>query len=216
VQSASTDLNYSIIRAPFSGIIGISQVREGAQVSPGQPLLNTLSSTDPIAVDFSINEREIGRFSELQQGPQPDSLFRIRLNNDRLYPHNGKLLAIDRAVGRRSGTTTVRIQFPNPEERLVPGMTVSLQVLNQDIGQQLTIPYKAVTEQLGEYFVYRVQGDSVVQQNVQLGTRIKGSIVVREGLKEGQQIVVEGIQRLRQGAKVQVGSPQASTGAAAN
>ncbi|HEY4650534.1 MAG TPA: efflux RND transporter periplasmic adaptor subunit [Pontibacter sp.] len=212
VRSASTDLNYSVINAPFSGTIGISQVRVGAQVSPGQPLLNTISSSDPIAVDFAINESEIGRFTNLQQGKHPDSLFAIRLSNGERYPHNGKLLAIDRAIGRQSGTTTVRVQFPNPNELLIPGMTVSLEVLNQDIGRQVVIPYKAVTEQLGEYFVYVVQGDSAVQQNVQLGTRFSGNVVVREGLKEGQQIVTEGIQRLRQGAKVQVGAPQQGPG----
>ncbi|WP_266205607.1 efflux RND transporter periplasmic adaptor subunit [Pontibacter kalidii] len=208
VRSVSTDLGYSVISAPFDGVIGISQVRVGAQVSPGQPLLNTISSTDPVAVDIVINEQEIGRFSRMRQGNQPDSLFTITLNNGEQYPHNGKLLAIDRAVGRQSGTTTVRVQFPNPNERLIPGMTVSLNVLNQDIGDQLVIPNKAVTEQLGEFYVYVVQGDSVVQQNVQLGTRFKSNIVVREGLKEGQQIVTEGVQRLRQGAKVQVGDPQ--------
>ncbi|MDX5480711.1 MAG: efflux RND transporter periplasmic adaptor subunit [Hymenobacteraceae bacterium] len=208
VRSASTDLNYSVINAPFSGVIGISQVRVGAQVSPGQPLLNTISSMDPIAVDFVINEQEIARFSRLQQGEQPDSLFTIRLNNGELYPHTGKLLAIDRAIGRQSGTTTVRVQFPNPNSVLIPGMTVSLNVLNQDIGNQLVIPFKAVTEQLGEFYVYVVQGDSVVQQNVTLGTRVNGDIVVREGLGAGQQIVTEGIQRLRQGSKVQVDAPQ--------
>ncbi|AKD04716.1 efflux RND transporter periplasmic adaptor subunit [Pontibacter korlensis] len=208
VQTASTDVGYSTITAPFSGTIGISQVRVGAQVSPGQPLLNTISSTDPIAVDFVINEQEISRFSRLQQGEQPDSLFTIRLNNGETYPHTGKLLAIDRAIGRQTGTTTVRVQFPNSDRVLIPGMTVSVDVLNQDIGQQLVIPYKAVSEQLGEFYVYLVQGDSAVQQNVQLGTKFNGNIVIREGLKEGQQIVVEGIQRLRQGAKVQVGAPQ--------
>ncbi|MHA6248266.1 efflux RND transporter periplasmic adaptor subunit [Pontibacter sp. CAU 1760] len=208
VRSASTDLDYSVVNAPFSGTIGISQVRVGAQVSPGQPLLNTISSVDPIAVDFVINEQEIARFSSMKQGNQPDSLFTIRLNNGQVYPHTGKLLVIDRAIGRQSGTTTVRVQFPNPNGVLIPGMTVSMNVLNQDIGKQVVIPYKAVTEQLGEYYVYVVQGDSVVQQNVELGTRVSGSIVVREGLKEGQQIVTEGIQRLRQGAKIQVDAPQ--------
>lgn len=208
VQSASTDLGYSTINAPFSGTVGISNVRIGAQVSPGQPLLNTISSIDPIAVDFVINEREISRFSTLQQGNQPDSLFRLELNGGSLYPQPGKLLAIDRAIGRQSGTTTVRVQFPNPDRVLIPGMTVTMNVLNQDIGKQLVIPYKAVTEQLGEYFVYVVLGDSVVQQNVELGTQFNSSIVIRGGLEEGQQIVTEGIQKLRQGAKVQVGAPQ--------
>ncbi|MCJ8166292.1 efflux RND transporter periplasmic adaptor subunit [Pontibacter sp. E15-1] len=212
VSSASTDLGYSTITAPFNGTIGISQVRVGAQVSPGQPLLNTISSTDPIAVDFVINEQEISRFSQLTQGQQPDSLFTLQLNNSRPYPYPGKMLVIDRAIGRRTGTTTVRLQFPNQDRTLVPGMTVDVQVLNQDIGEQLVIPFKAVTEQLGEYFVYVVQGDSVNQQNVTLGTRFGADVVIREGLEPGRTIVLEGLQKLRQGAKVQVGAaPAAAT-----
>ncbi|TXK26568.1 efflux RND transporter periplasmic adaptor subunit [Pontibacter qinzhouensis] len=210
VRSASTDLGYAVITAPFAGTIGISQVRIGTQVSPGQPLLNTISSVDPIAVDFVINEREIGRFNQLQRGNQPDSLFTLRLNNSTAYSKPGKIIAIDRAIGRQTGTTTVRVQFPNEERLLMPGMTVDMQVLNQDLGNQLVIPYKAVTEQLGEYYVYLVQADSVVQQNVELGTRFGADIVVREGLQAGSTIVVDGIQKLRQGAKVQVGAPQAS------
>lgn len=210
VNSASNELGYSIINAPFDGVIGISQVRVGSQVSAGQPLLNTISSMAPIAVDFVINEQELPRFTTFLSNPkaQPDSLFTIQLNNSEIYPHVGKLITVDRAIGRQSGTTTVRIQLPNPDRRLIPGMTVDVRVLNQDIGEQLVIPYKAATEQLGEYFVYLIQGDSVHQQNVQLGTRFNGNVVVREGLQAGQDIVLEGIQKLREGAKVQVGAPQ--------
>jgi len=215
VSGAATEVGYATITAPFDGTIGISQVRVGAQVSPGQPLLNTISSTDPIAVDFVINEQEIGRFNQLTQGQQTDSLFTILLNNQTVYPYPGKIVAIDRAIGRQTGTTTVRLQFPNQDRTLVPGMTVDVRVLNQDIGEQLVIPYRAVTEQLGEYFVYVVQGDSAVQQNVTLGTRFGQNVVVREGLEQGKTIVLEGIQRLRQGAKVQVGAPQAQPAAAA-
>ncbi|GGK86313.1 efflux RND transporter periplasmic adaptor subunit [Rufibacter glacialis] len=215
VASASTDLGYSIIKAPFSGTIGISQVRVGSQVSPGQTLLNTISSEGPTGVDFVINEQELPRFNRLRQGKQPDSLFTLTLSGGSTYPHTGKLTAIDRAVGLQSGTITVRVSFPNPDRQLVAGMTVSVNVLNQDIGQQLTLPYRAVTEQLGEYFVYKVLGDSVQQQNVLLGTRFQDKIVAREGLKEGDVIVVEGIQKLRQGSKVQVGAPQAAGGAPA-
>lgn len=215
VNSAFTDVGYATITAPFDGTIGISQVRVGAQVSPGQPLLNTISSTDPIAVDFVINQQEIGRFNQLTQGQQPDSLFTILLNNQTEYPYPGKILAIDRAIGRQTGTTTVRLQFSNPERALIPGMTVSVQVLNQDIGEQLVIPFRAVTEQLGEYFVYLVQGDSVNQRNVTLGTRFGADVVVREGLEQGNTIVVEGIQKLRQGAKVQTEATQSTPAAAA-
>ncbi len=217
IRSVATDLNYSVINAPFDGVIGISQVRIGAQVSPGQPLLNTISSVDPMAVDFVINEQEIPRFSKFMQNTQeqPDSLFTLSFSGGTTYPQPGRMITIDRAVGRQSGTIAVRVQFPNPQQQLIPGMTVRVNVLNQDIGEQLVIPYKAVGEQLGEFYVYKVQGDSVVQQNVALGTRFGRDIVVREGLEAGNAIVVEGIQRLRQGAKIQTGQPQAANAAAA-
>lgn len=208
LSSTATDLNYSVINAPFEGTIGISQVRVGAQVSPGQPLLNTISAEDPIAVDMVINEQEIPRFVKLRENTGEDSTFTIKLSDGSTYPRAGKLTVIDRAVGQ-SGTITIRLTFPNPESRLIPGTTVNVNVLNQDIGEQVVIPYRTVTEQMGEYFVYLIQGDSVVQRNVVLGTQVKELIVVREGVKEGETIVLEGIQRLREGAKVQVGSPQA-------
>ena len=206
ISSADTDLGYSQITAPFSGRIGISQVRLGTQVSPGQPLLNTLSSSGPVQVDFVINEKEIPRYQRLMNSPDvPDSLFTLKLNDGSLYPHSGKLVAVDRAVGRQTGTLNVRVEFPNEEGMLIPGMTGTLQVVNADYGDQLVIPYTAVTEQMGEYFVYLLGQDSTVtQQTVKLGTVFGAEIAVREGLESGQTIVVDGIQKLRQGSKVHI------------
>ncbi len=206
VAAAETDLAYSQIVAPFDGRIGISQVRLGTQVSLGQPLLNTLSSTHPIQVDFVINEKEIPRFSKLLNSPAgSDSVFRLKLSDGSVYAHPGKLATIDRAVGRQTGTVNVRVELPNREELLIPGMTGALQVLNQDHGDQLVIPYKAVTEQMGEYFVYLVGADSTVsQQTIKLGTVFGAEVAVREGLQAGQTIVVDGLQKIRQGAKVAV------------
>ena len=135
----------------------------------------------------------------------PDSLFTLKLGDGSVYPHPGKLATIDRAVGRQTGTLNVRVEFPNSEGMLVPGMTGTLQVVNADFGDQLVIPYKAVTEQMGEYFVYLVAQDSTVtQQTLKLGTVFGAEVAVRAGLDPGQLIVVEGIQKLRQGAKVQI------------
>lgn len=212
VNSVSTDLGYSLITAPFSGTVGISQVRIGSQVSPGQPLLNTVSSDDPIAISFVINEQEVPRFNRLLQGQQPDSLFSLRLANGTVYPHPARLVTLDRAIGRQTGTLTVRLNVPNPNRDLLAGMTVGVNVQNQDQGQVVVIPYKAVTEQLGEYFAFVIQGDSVLQQRLQLGSRVQEKIVVREGLQEGDQVVVEGVQRLRPGAKVKVGQAQQPVG----
>jgi len=206
VRSAETDYNYSLLTAPFSGTIGISKVRLGAQVSQGQSLLNTLSSDDPVLVDFVVNEKDIRRFSKMIKNEDlADSTFSIRFGQNDLYGYHGELTTIDRAVGRQSGTINLRVEFPNPNRDLIAGMTVNLQVLNQDIGEQVTIPFKAVTEQMGEYFVYVIDKENTVhQQNVELGSKVGADIVVRGGLGAGQNIVVEGIQKLREGAKVRI------------
>jgi membrane fusion protein, multidrug efflux system len=202
ITAASTDLGYSVIEAPFSGTIGISQVRIGAQVSPGQTLLNTISADDPVAVDFVVSEDEIPRFNALLKNPKPDSTFMISVGEKYDYPLPGRMVAIDRAVSRQTGTITIRLSFPNPRRDLVSGMTVNVKVLNKDIGEQVVIPFKSVTEQMGEYFVYVVSGDSVNQRNLQLGSRVKDKVVVREGLNEGETIVTEGIQKLKNGSKI--------------
>jgi membrane fusion protein (multidrug efflux system) len=202
VSGASTDLGYSVISAPMSGRIGISQVKVGSQVSPGQTLLNTISNDNPMAVDIVINEREVPRFTRLQKQPAADSAFTIQFSDGSLYPLPGHIQAIDRAIDAQTGTIIVRVSFPNPERQLIPGMSVVLRVRNADIGRQLVIPHKAITEQMGEFYTYVISGDSVIQNKVQLGSKVADKIVVREGLKNGDKIVVEGTQKLRPGAKI--------------
>src|SRR5690606_23087403 len=109
-----------------------------------------------------------------------------------------------RAVDPNTGTITVRISFPNPNGTLIPGMTCNVTVLNKSSEPQLVIPHKSVLEQLGKYSVY-VVGDSskVNQQIVEVGPQVGQMIVIKEGLKEGDVIVSEGIMKLRPGAVVQ-------------
>jgi len=210
VSGASTNLRYSVITAPMGGRIGIAQVKIGSQVSPGQTLINTISNDNPIAVDFVVPSDEIPRFTRLQQNTAADSTFTIQFADGSVYPLPGKIATLDRAVDPQTGTLTVRISFPNPDRQLVPGMSVVLRVRNADIGRQLVIPNIAITEQMGEYYAYVIQGDSVVQNRLALGSKIADKIVVREGLQAGDKIVVEGTQKLRQGAKVVLGAPQAT------
>jgi membrane fusion protein (multidrug efflux system) len=210
LSAAATDLRYSLITAPLSGTIGISRVKVGAQVSPGQPLLNTVSTDNPIAVDFVVGQDEIPRFNRLREGQSPgDSLFTLGLADQSAYPFAGKLAAIDRAVDPQTGSITVRLRFPNPTRQLVAGMSVVVRALNDDAGEQIVIPYKAVIEQVGEYYAYVIRADSVWQRKLELGAQLNDRIVVRSGLEAGENIVVQGLQRLRQGAKVQVDGTRA-------
>lgn len=209
VTLARTDLSYSSITAPFTGRIGISQVRLGSQISPGSTLLNTISAEDPMGVDFVINETDLPRFTALQRAGKanPDSLFRLELPDGTMYRQPGRIKAIARGVEQQTATVQVRVEFANPERRLKDGMSTVLQVLNRQSGQRLVIPYKAVTDQMGESFVF-VAGDSskARQRKIALGPQLGDQIVVLEGLKNGDQVITEGFQRLRDGSPVQAGS----------
>jgi len=210
VSSASLDVRHSVITAPLTGTIGIAQVKLGALVSQGQTLINTVSAENPIAVDINIAEQDIARFLKLQQNKSAtkDSVFTLMLPGLRPYTLPGRVATVDRAVDPQTGTLRVRIQFPNPEKLLKAGMNVTLRVLNQDTGNQLVIPARAVTEQMGEFYVY-VVGDSnkVAQRKVMTGTRVKDMVVVRSGLKQNETIVSDGLQNLHEGAVIQVGDP---------
>ncbi|MCA8832649.1 efflux RND transporter periplasmic adaptor subunit [Hymenobacter pini] len=218
VALARTDLDYSVIKAPFTGRIGISQVRLGAQVSPGTTLLNTLSAEDPMGVDFVIPDTDLSRFAELQRqgGGRGDSTFRLELPDGTRYNQPGRILAIDRGVDQQTATVTIRVQFANPERKLKDGMSTVLHVLNRQSGRRLVIPYKAVVEQMGENFVF-VAGDSskAVQRKVQLGPRLRDQIVIMNGIKEGDKVVTEGLNRLRDGGKITTAPPAAAGAPAA-
>lgn len=214
LTTAKTNLNRSVIIAPFSGTIGISQVRKGALVSAGTTLLNTISSVEPIAVDFRINEQELQRFIELQKDPQArkDSDLTLQLSGGSMYPHPGKIVTIDRAVDRSTGTIIVRASFPNKEGLLRAGMNANVLLTKQSAVAQLVIPYKAVFEQLGQPSVYSVSdSNTAVQRVIKLGIKSEDKIVVTEGLMAGEQIVLDGLMNLRPGAKLNIQQQKADT-----
>ncbi|MFB9844788.1 efflux RND transporter periplasmic adaptor subunit [Mucilaginibacter ginsenosidivorans] len=209
VASAKTDLSYSIITAPFTGRIGISQVKLGAQVSPGTTLLNTISSENPIGVDFVIGEQDISHFYDLQK-KSTDSTFRLQLSDGTTtYGKSGRILAIDRGVNNQTGTVKVRVQFANPKDELRDGMSCVMKVLNDQSGEQLIIPNKAVTEQMGEYFVFVSQDTIAVQHKISVGQKIGANIIVLKGLQEGDKVITDGFQRLRDHGKIVLGDPNA-------
>lgn len=213
IQQVATNLKYTTINAPLDGTIGISQVRLGAAVAPGTTPLNTISADDPIAADVQIDESQIQRFLGLQNRPNVtrDSTFILMLPSGQPYKYPGSIRIVDRAVDPQTGTLRVRIAFPNPEKQLKPGLAANIRVKNNTGQPQVLIPYQAVTEQMSEYFVF-VVGDSskVSQKKVTLGARINDKVIVKNGLKEGEVVVTEGTQKIREGAKVRIGQPEES------
>jgi RND family efflux transporter MFP subunit len=210
IQNVQTGLKYSTIYAPLSGTIGISMVKPGTAVSPGVTLLNTISSDDPVAVDFNVNEKEISRFEQLQQQPinKTDSTFMIELPNGKLYPFNGHVTLLDRAVDPQTSTIKTRIAFNNPSNELKTGMSCVVRVHGNNTQPQLLIPYKAVTEQLGEYFAFVVNQNMVRQQKITIGRVIGDNIIVNAGLHAGDVVVEEGTGNLKTGSTISYNSKQ--------
>ncbi len=205
VTTARTNLSYSVLTAPFTGTIGLSQVKMGALVNQGQTLLNTISSDDPMAVDFEVDEQAMVRFYDLpKQTSATDSTFTLLLPGKVPYAKMGKLALIDRAVNPQTGTIKVRLQFPNPDKKLRTGMSATVRVLNQQGKKQLLVPSKAITEQMGEYFVYVIKDNKAEQRKVLTGPVIQDKIIIKEGLQAGEQIAVDGLQKLKNDAPVQV------------
>ena len=228
VKTAKTNLTYATVYAPFTGSIGISQVRLGEVVSPGVTTLDTLSQDNPMAVDFIINEKNLPFFEKLQHEKiKVDSLFSLLMPDNSLYGHLGKLSIIDRAVDPQTGTIRVRLVFDNPNFYLRAGMSCVVRVHNQDVAPQIVVPNKAVIEQMGEYFVYvakdtliKVSADSLskmdkkaaaeanktklvaLQKKVQTGQVIGADIVIKSGIKAGDRIIVDGLQSLHDGARI--------------
>ncbi|MBV8389354.1 MAG: efflux RND transporter periplasmic adaptor subunit [Mucilaginibacter sp.] len=212
VLLAKTDLSYSIITAPFTGRIGISQVKLGAQVTPGTTLLNTISSENPIGVDFVISEQDIDRFYGLQK-KTTDSTFKLQLSDGvTTYNKPGKILAIDRGVNNQTGTIKVRAEFSNEKNELKDGMSCVVRVLNSASGQRVLIPNKALIEQMGEFFVFVSQDTIAKQYKVQLGPRVGSDIIVLSGVNAGDKIITDGFQRLRDGGKITLGNPSGAQG----
>jgi len=211
VRAVQTNVRYTTITAPFDGTIGLSLVRLGTAVAAGQTILNTISSDDPIAADITVDQKEIFRFTQLQSKTSKtknDSTFSLAFGRQ-VYPYPGKISVIDRGVDPQTGSIKMRLTFPNPDHSLRSGMNGKLRVQASTAENALVIPYKAVTEQLGEFFVY-IAGDSnkVTQRRVHLGKQLKKDIVIQDGLKEGETIVVEGVQNLREGSLINIAQPE--------
>ncbi|WP_461452291.1 efflux RND transporter periplasmic adaptor subunit [Mucilaginibacter sp.] len=222
VKSAKTNLGYSTIYAPFDGTIGFSNVKLGDVVSINTTILNTISSDNPMAVDFIINEKQLPKFEKMKENKHPiDSLFTILLPDNSEYPYLGKISNIDRAVDAQTGSIKIRLVFPNPKGDLRVGMSCLVKVHNQDAAPQIVVPNKAIVEQMGEYFVYMAKdtmvnnpaakADSVkdkkkelvaVEKKVQVGQVIGPNIVVKSGIQVGDRVVTDGVQTLHDGAPI--------------
>lgn len=207
VESALLNLGYCDVKAPISGLIGAKQVSVGELVGRGQAtLMATISTLDPIWFYASVSEVDYVRAEVTTRatGRQVEDLpIKLILANGFEHPSPGRFVFLDSAVDIKTGTLRVRAQFPNQEEILKPGMFGRIRV---DLGARpgaIVVPERAVTMLQGRAFVWVVGGDNTVtQRGVTVGEPIASGMLIEEGLKAGERIVVEGQQKVREGAPV--------------
>jgi membrane fusion protein (multidrug efflux system) len=203
LRDARINLGYTRIVAPQDGYLSQSQVRPGALVTAQQTLLNTLYSSDPMYVYFSVSEDRLAALQaaldQAADSTQEDARpFRIQLPDGTEYGYGGELNFVDAAVNQRTGTLQARVSVPNPERALRPGMFVRLRLPSLQSGNALTVPQKAVTELQGLKMVYVVGPDNKPQsRQIVAEVRAGDEWVVEKGLAPGEMVVVEGLPKIQ-------------------
>jgi multidrug efflux system membrane fusion protein len=212
LQSAQLDLGYTQVRAPIAGRIGRIEVTAGNLIAagPGAPVLSTLVSVSPIYASFDADEQIVVRaLKDLPGGTSArQHLERIPVRMGTAatateFPLEGKLQLVDNQVDAKSGTIRVRAVFDNKDGSLIPGQFARLRMGQAKNGNALLINERAVgTDQNKRYVIVVGEGDKAVWREVRLGASVNGLRVVTDGLKPGERIVVNGLQRIRPGALV--------------
>ena len=205
VKNAELNLSYCTITAPMSGLIGQRMVSVGNLVGRGEPtLLAVLSALDPLRVSFGLSEAEylrlIKRMGKSASNPVPLDLI---LADGALYPHKGKVTIASRAVDEKTGTLTLVAEFRNPEGMIRPGQFARVRGAIDMVENAILIPQVAVMEEQSARTAYVVESDNkVALRTLVLGDRYENLVIVTEGVKPGERVITEGMQKVRAGMVV--------------
>ncbi len=209
VDKATLDLGYTTITSPLDGIVGITEVKAGNLVGSGEStLLTTVSKVDPIIFRGGISEADylnLARNVEASKASREGSAItaQLFLADGSTYPYPGSLDAVERAVDPTTGTLAVQLSFPNPERLLRPGQYGRVRFASEIRRDALLVLQRAVQELQDRHNVVVVDADNKVSvRSVKVGPRVDDLWVIDEGLKPGERVVVEGLQRLRDGMTV--------------
>lgn len=207
LKTAELNLAYTRITSPIDGVIGRVQVRGGGLVTAYSTLLATVYDTDPMYVNFSISERRMlelqHRFGITREKPDPSRVFRILLGDGTEFHRPARLNFIEAAVDKRTGTLPVRLVVDNPERELLTGQFARVLVETEHLENALLVPQRAVQELQGKASVWVVDGQKKAQsRDVIMGPRMGSDWLVQKGLNAGDQVVVEGMQKLKAGIAV--------------
>jgi len=211
VEQAKLNLGWTRITAPIDGVVGIAKAQIGDLIDANTEV-TSMSTLDPIRVYFPVSEQEyLGAAEKIRQrykeqkegdeygGPQ----LELILGGEKVYPHKGQFFLIDRQVDVKTGTILVAALFPNPNNLLRPGQFARVRAVTKTKEKALLVPQRAVTELQGNYQVAVVTPDNKVDiRPVKVGQRTGNLWIIDQGLRQGERVVVEGLQKLKAGMTV--------------
>ena len=227
VRQAELNLSYTQVRSPIDGIAGTAQIRVGnLDGAEGPTLLTTVSQLDPMRVRFPVSERDYLRsaarykqlggrdlkwaraqFEKLAKGEPTDDGdggLELVLADGKPFAHRGVVVSADREINPSTGTIELEALFPNPDALLRPGQYARVQQRSLDSGKALVVAQKALVEVQGTYSLAVVGDDDKVQlRRVEVGPSTGNERVITKGVSAGERVVVEGVQKVSDGAPVQ-------------
>ena len=205
VEKARLNLDWTQVKSPIDGIAGIAIAQVGDLVSEST-LLTTVSQVDPIKVSFPISEQEYLKFADridLSMRKEYPATLELVLADGSVYPEKGRASVANREVDVKTGTMMIVALFPNSRNLVRPGQYAKVRATTETRQGALLVPQRAVQELQGSHQVAVVGADNkVAMRTVKAGARLGDLWVINEGLKPGERIVVEGLQKVREGATV--------------
>jgi membrane fusion protein (multidrug efflux system) len=207
VEDATIDLAYTKIYSPIDGLVGRTEVKPGNLVGRGDnTLLTTVSTVDPIHVRFTISEQDYLRFARAadgQNGDQPKRAFELVLADGSVHKEKGTLVFADRLVDPTTGTLMLEATYPNPDRLVRPGQYARVRVAVDERKGAILVPQRAVRELQATYSVAVLgEGDKISMRTVKPGARVDSLWVIESGLAPNETVVVEGLQKVREGIVV--------------
>ena len=211
VTQADLDLSYCSIYSPLNGIIGFKQVDEGNLVGrDGATLLATVSASDPLLIDFNVSEIEYLKLTNTKTTRKSarSLRFELILSDDSVHPHPGTFSVVDRTVDPQTGTMKVEASFPNPGSYLRPGQFARVRVAVAERENAILVPRRAIQELQGAKTVLVVDAENkAALRTISVGDKSDKYLIVLEGLKAGERVIVEGMQKVRPGGEVSPTEP---------
>ena len=211
VQQTELNLGYTKVKSPIDGVAGIATAQVGDLVGPSTGTLTTVSQVDPIKAIVTAGEGPFTDFVSRHPDPVERATyirglqFDLILSNESVYPHKGKFYALDRNLDPKTGSIRYEVTFPNPGGILRPGQFGKVRFVADMKKGAMVIPQEAVSELQGNYQAAVVDEDNKVSiRPIKMGERIGQMWEVTDGLKPGDRVVVQGLQKAREGTQVTV------------